>query len=32
LIRWLYRVRVPREVESPAGEVQFSSGWGKAET
>ena len=32
LIRWLYRVRVPREVESPAGAVQFSSGWGKAET
>jgi simple sugar transport system permease protein len=32
LIRWLYRVRIPREVESPAGEVQFSSGWGKAET
>jgi simple sugar transport system permease protein len=32
LIRWLYHVRVPREVESPTGEVQFSSGWGKAET
>ncbi len=32
LIRWLYRVRVPREIESPAGDVQFSSGWGKAET
>ncbi len=32
LIRWLYRVRVPREIESPAGGVQFSSGWGKAET
>src|SRR5712691_8754430 len=32
LIRWLYRVRVPREVESPAGDVRFSSGWGKAET
>jgi simple sugar transport system permease protein len=32
LIRWLYRVRVPREAESVAGEVQFSAGWGKAET
>src|SRR6266851_1225618 len=32
LIRWIYRVRVPREIESPAGGVQFSSGWGKAET
>jgi simple sugar transport system permease protein len=32
LIRWIYRVRVPREAESVAGEVQFSSGWGKAET
>ena len=32
LIRWLYHVRVPREAESPAGAVQFSSGWGKAET
>ena len=29
---WVYRVRVPREAESVAGEVQFSSGWGKAET
>ena len=32
LIRWLYRLRVPREAESVAGDVQFSSGWGKAET
>lgn len=32
LIRWLYRVHVPREAESVAGEVQFTSGWGKAET
>jgi general nucleoside transport system permease protein len=32
LIRWLYRIRIPREVESIAGDVQFSSGWGKAET
>jgi general nucleoside transport system permease protein len=32
LIRWLYRVRVPKEAESVAGEVQFSAGWGKAET
>ncbi len=32
LIRWIYRVRVPREAESVAGEVQFSSGCGKAET
>ena len=32
LIRWIYHIRVPREAESPAGEVQFTSGWGKAET
>jgi general nucleoside transport system permease protein len=32
LIKWLYRIRIPREVESVAGDVQFSSGWGKAET
>jgi general nucleoside transport system permease protein len=32
LIRWLYRVPVPREAESLAGEVQLTSGWGKAET
>src|SRR5258708_14542364 len=32
LIRWIYRVRVPREVVSPAGAVQFRSGWGRAET
>jgi simple sugar transport system permease protein len=32
LIRWIFRVRVPREVESVSGDVQFSSGWGKAET
>jgi len=31
LIRWLYRFKVPPEAESVAG-VQFSSGWGKAET
>jgi ABC-type uncharacterized transport system permease subunit len=32
LIRWIFRLRVPREVESASGDVQFSSGWGKAET
>src|SRR5438094_6214476 len=32
LIRWIYRVRVPREAESPSGEVQLTTGWGKAET
>ena len=32
LIRWIYHIRVPREAELPAGEVQFTSGWGKAET
>jgi ABC-type uncharacterized transport system permease subunit len=31
LIRWLYRVKVPPEAEA-VGEVQFSSGWGKADT
>ena len=31
LIRWLYRFKVPPEAEA-VGEVQFSSGWGKAET
>src|ERR671937_1167907 len=31
LIRWVYRVRVPREAESVSGEVQLTSGWGKAE-
>jgi simple sugar transport system permease protein len=32
LIRWLYRVPVPKEAERPAGETHFSAGWGKAET
>ena len=32
LIRWMYRVRVPREAASVTGEVQLTSGWGKAET
>ena len=32
LVRWLFRVRVPREAESVTGEVQLTSGWGKAET
>jgi ABC-type uncharacterized transport system permease subunit len=33
LIRWIYRVRMPKEAEAPAtGEVQFGAGWGKAET
>jgi hypothetical protein len=31
LIRWIYRLKLPREVEA-ASDVQFSSGWGKAET
>jgi simple sugar transport system permease protein len=32
LIRWIYRVRMPREAELPAtGEVQFGASWGKAE-
>jgi simple sugar transport system permease protein len=32
LIRWLYRLRVPRAAEVPAtGEVQLGTGWGKAE-
>jgi simple sugar transport system permease protein len=31
LVRWLYRIRVPREAESVAGDVQFTAGWGKAE-
>jgi simple sugar transport system permease protein len=32
LIRWIYRIRMPREVESAAGDVQLSTSWGKAET
>jgi len=33
LIRWLYRLRLPKEAESSAtGEVQFGASWGKAET
>jgi general nucleoside transport system permease protein len=32
LIRWLYRLRPPRQVDSVSPDVQFSSGWGKAET
>jgi ABC-type uncharacterized transport system permease subunit len=32
LIRWLYRVPVPEEAERPAGEAQFSAGWGRAES
>jgi simple sugar transport system permease protein len=32
LIRWLYRVRVPKEVETVTGEVQLGASWGKAET
>ncbi|MBV8717970.1 MAG: ABC transporter permease [Chloroflexi bacterium] len=33
LIRWIYRVRMPKEADMPAtGEVQFGAGWGKAET
>jgi general nucleoside transport system permease protein len=32
LIRWIYRVRMPKEAEAaPAGEVQFGASWGKAE-
>jgi ABC-type uncharacterized transport system permease subunit len=32
LVRWIYRVRVPREAESVSGDVQLSASWGKAET
>ena len=32
LIRWIYRIRIPKEVEAPTGEVQFGASWGKAET
>ncbi len=33
LIRWIYRIRMPKEAVTPAtGEVQFGAGWGKAET
>jgi len=33
MIRWLYRLRLPREAEAPAtGDVQFGASWGKAET
>ena len=33
LIRWIYRVRMPREAEvEPAAGVQFGASWGKAET
>ena len=31
LIRWLYRVPLPREAAAPAGEAQFGTGWGRAE-
>ncbi|SRR6266567_1079349 len=32
LIRWIYRLRLPREAEAaPAGGVQFGASWGKAE-
>jgi len=30
LIRWIYRLRLPKEAEAP--EIQFGAGWGKAET
>jgi simple sugar transport system permease protein len=33
VIRWMYRLRIPREAEAPAtGDVQFGASWGKAET
>ena len=33
MIRWLYRLRLPREAEASAtGDVQFGASWGKAET
>jgi simple sugar transport system permease protein len=32
LIRWLYRVRVPRDAETVTGETQITASWGKAET
>lgn len=32
MIRWLYRLRLPREAEAPAtGGVQIGASWGKAE-
>jgi ABC-type uncharacterized transport system permease subunit len=32
LIRWMFRLRLPRDAEAPAtGDVQFGAGWGKAE-
>jgi simple sugar transport system permease protein len=31
LVRWLYRVRVPREARTVTGETQLSPGWGKVE-
>jgi simple sugar transport system permease protein len=31
LIRWLYRVQVPREAEAVTGEAQLAATWGKAE-
>jgi simple sugar transport system permease protein len=30
LIRWIYRLRLPKEAE--ATDIQFGAGWGKAET
>jgi general nucleoside transport system permease protein len=32
LIRWIYRIRVPRDADAVAGDVQLGSMWGKAET
>jgi len=32
LVRWLYRVRVPREAQTVTGETQLTASWGKAET
>src|SRR6202171_2811998 len=32
LIRWMYRLRVPRAVDAEPDGVQFGAGWGKAET
>jgi simple sugar transport system permease protein len=32
LIRWLYRIPVPREAAAITGEAQLTSGWGKTES
>jgi general nucleoside transport system permease protein len=32
LIRWMYRLRLPRSADGQADAVQFGAGWGKADT